>query len=137
MVVFVKIYPQTDGAELQIQVSTDGGSNWVNPTAGVYCTATGTSMTVAQSTTGIFLAEDQGNSATTENASGTVMLYKPSVASAMWIESRVTYANQSTATTIRWTSSKGPAADTDAIRIVYSAGNIQGGTVNLYARRKT
>ena len=136
-IVFVNVQPQTDGAELQIQVSTDAGSNWVDPSGGVYATATGTTMTVAQSTTGIFLTEDQGNVAVTEKACGNVLFYKPSSSANMFIESRISYGGTGGGVVIRTTSSRGPAADTDAIRILYSTGNIQSGTVNLYARRKS
>lgn len=137
--------PSTDGVSLSMRFSSDGGSTYDSTGytyAMLYNVNTGTaSGEGANNTTSIFLNPPNGatqliGSASTEGWNGTISLLNLS-STAFW--SRLTFdgfyiSNQTSPDGIFVTGggARKAAQDTDAIRLLFSSGNIAAGNYALY-----
>jgi hypothetical protein len=130
--VFKNVTPATDNVELWIRTSTNGGStfdagasdySWTRFTH----TVDGTSAVSADTADDSAVVGGNIGNAANEQASGHVIIYRPSTAEYLEIEASMSYANASAvrarSTTTSWRLS---AADVDAIRFMASSGNISG-----------
>ena len=139
----VDLIPSTDGDELLLAVSTDGGATYDtsagnysyvvqvvddNAAATTQANTSATSMSLAQ-------AAQIGNGAT-EGISAQVILYN-TTSTAKWPRARIESVYLTVDATPRVAQAVGSATrraaqDTDAVRLKFSAGNIASGTWALY-----
>jgi len=137
-----KVTLQTDGARLSLRYSTNGGSSYDEKPANYILqtvVATGTSITTASDTSGSFLiAGAVGNVADAEDGiCGEVTIYSPSAATRFRIKGQTAHLNASAADTFQiFTGYTDTDENADAFRFAASSGNITGGTISLYARKK-
>lgn len=139
VVVLTAVAPATDNVELWLRTSTDGGSTY---DAGVSDYRWGSIVANAEAAsilaTGdaadseIRLMDAQGNAAN-EKLSGEVWIHNPSAAD--YCRVRYKMLGQSTESNTRPTFGGGhriAAADVDAIRFLFSSGNISSGQFDLF-----
>ncbi len=143
MVVCDRALPVSDGVAFQWQASTDGGSTYYTTNEYSYANmiayasdgsynARGAAGAAACLMTGNDSAYYVGN-ATNEGITGTMFLYNPSGTS--YGRSTGSFSFTETGGALRESSHAGRvdvAADIDAIRFLFSTGNISTGTFTLY-----
>jgi hypothetical protein len=129
------LVPATDSAGLLLRVSTDGGATFA--TTG-YNSEVTTRTTPANSTAGMIVADDVGSATDEAGWSGTITLGRPAV-----VARPMANANGAVISTdgeIYATQAAGiynTAQDTDAVRLLFSTGNIESGTVTAYGMRSS
>lgn len=131
LVVWAHVAPATDGAALCLRTSTDGGSTY-DSGAGNYAYYNLNDADSASATEIRIQPSGTGNAAN-EHTSGVMYINNPSAAqycTIIWED-----ANRDSAGT--FTSNQGAgqrlaAADVDAIRFLFSSGNIASGRIDLY-----
>lgn len=132
-IVFAHVAPATDNVTFQVRTSSDGGANY-DAGAGEYRysgMAVNTAV-VSGSATIIALMNNCGNAAN-ETLSGEIELFNPSAAQFGTVKWHLSGFN--TAGTNQVTQGVGVrtnAADVDAIRIMFSSGNVASGEFRLY-----
>jgi hypothetical protein len=137
----INILPATDGADLNFQVSVDGGSNWKADSAYVQALIslkTGGSVTATGSTdtVGFVAVDSTSNSAANGGVCGVVRVAAPSSGSthkAFQIQS-TNYDNSPAAlsTTVGVISYTGVVTAINAIKFFFSAGNITSGYIEVW-----
>lgn len=122
--------PVTDAAELLLRTSSNGGSSFH---------ATGYSSTVMMNniavsdTTGVVLAGDVGSDTGEEGYSGTVTLYSPNQSKRTLVKaSGVCTFSDGTIITADGGGAYDTAEQTNAVRLIFSTGNIETGRVAVY-----
>jgi hypothetical protein len=137
MIVFSHVAPATDNVDLWVRTSTDGGTTY-DAGAGNYRwthlrqSETANAQAGSASDTKIVLEVNMGNAAN-ENISGWIKIYRPVMAGFGTITFQV--AGTDTAGSCRHSAGSGKrvtAADVDALRIMFSSGNIASGEFRLY-----
>jgi hypothetical protein len=142
---FIDIHPATDGAELQFNMSTDGGSNYnVTKTTTFFQAyhdegdvASGlsyvTSYDLAQSTGNASLARETGND-NDQSVVGTLTLYNPS--SSVFVKhfiSRTNTAEDFNYQIESYTAGYGnTTSPINAVKFEMSSGNIDDGIIKMY-----
>lgn len=140
-----RIRPATDSADFRMRTSTNNGSSfdaslsnydWQNTEAdsttisGARTAADSTSITLTD-TTGVGV-DGVGNT-TNESLWGRVLLFNPSAAAYGAIFYRVGFADSGDAIRITYGAGRRlTAADIDAVRFLFSSGNISLGRVDVY-----
>ena len=128
---FQHIKPVTDAAQVMGQTSTDGGSNFATTNGDYHSTQTVDEI-------GFSITENVGNASAEYGVSGRVELYAPHVAA-------FTYCNHGNLVAMREGgeiyqlvgsgqsgSVRLAAEDVDAIRFIFTAGNIASGEIVMY-----
>jgi len=142
---FINIHPATDGADLQFNMSTDGGSNYNvtktttsflsyhNESDSATALTYNASWDLAQSTDFKQIAQDIGNG-NDESASGELTLFNPS--STTFVKhfiSRLNHYHDSNYSFDNFSAGYGNTTNSiDAIRFRMNTGNIDSGTIKLY-----
>lgn len=135
------IVPATDGTDLILRTSTDGGATFDQAANNYryiynYATSDGASGVVATLNTSILLSSGAGNAAN-ESSQGWALIKNPSAAAWCWID--IVVANIDS-TGVRVTYDGGAireaVANVDAIRFSMLAGNITSGRFTLYGFRQ-
>ena len=134
------ITPANDSVDLQVRVSTDGGSTFTTAsydysalevsTAG---TVTGTGNAAA---TSMILTNNGFGSTGNERGSGMLWIFDPIAVSRTHIKSELTF--DSAGDTVLWAAAAGRhdnAGLVNGIQITFSAGNIESGSIDLYGIR--
>jgi hypothetical protein len=137
LLVFDHVAPATDNVDPWIRTSTDGGANFDAGASDYRWTHLRQSESAnvqagSAADTKIVMEVNQGNAAN-ETGSGWVLLYNPSEAKYGTVTYQ--YAGQDTAGSVRHSAGSGKrvtAADVDAIRFMFSSGNVASGTFRLY-----
>lgn len=140
MFVFSGVQPATNAASMTVRFSTDGGSTYDAGASdyyyGYHNVSTGTIFyTFSSGFTGIRLCSVSNTS--TDHMSGQFILNYPQSTSlyttCQWLLNSIT-----SGTVPYWFSGHGTrlaAQDTDAVRFLFSTGNIASGTITLYGLR--
>lgn len=141
------VVPATDATNLQLLVSTDGGSTYVTSTDYIYATkyvaASGTdSVYTSTGDSSYKVAETVSNTASLGGVNFTLKFYLPSNTSLrkafLW---ELDYHNGTNFITARGGGHCSAAAvvtgNIDAIKFQFSSGNIASGTFTLYGMRKS
>lgn len=141
IVVLEAILPATDDVDLLIRTSTDGGSSYdAGSTDYLYmmrganwdATASGTGSGVAAAAS-IFMTNTGQGSAAAEHLSGVVNIINPSATNTTHVSFDQLYSDfGGTLTFMHGWGKRNSAADVDAIRFLYSSGNIASGEFKLY-----
>ncbi len=142
---YINCHPATDNVQLQINFSTDGGSNYnVTKTNSHFHAAHkeddsntflqyASSYDLAQSTNNMAITDSVGNDAD-HSASGYLYLYNPS--STTFVKHILSVNNSNFVGTYTMQSFVGGYGNTtssiDAVRFTFSSGNIDSGTIKLY-----
>lgn len=133
--------PATDGADLYMRFSTDGGSTY-DAGAGNYSYATqeladtaGRSSVRSNSATQMIIVDQIGSGAT-EGANADIRIWKQTSTAlwtkAFWFGSMVDNAGTPSLYTFQGAGTRRTAQDTDAVRFLFSAGNITSGDYAVY-----
>jgi len=143
-IVFVNVLPATDGAQLLMRMSTDGGSSY--DSGGNYQA----SLWAWHNTAGGFSGEASGATSlkvtiTMDNtdanypgADGTIRLYNPGSNKYKQVAGQTSFrdsANGQTSCTFKGTYLSTTAVN--AFRFLFSSGNITSGTIRVYGLAKT
>lgn len=141
-IVMVNILPATDGVGLHLLASTDGGSNYLGATnyAWSYTRAGG-----SQASSGGALPVDgfadglSGNTAAYGGVSGTLRLYNPLSATAQKTMSLLAAyrALDGTVENVNGTGVITTTTAVNALRFLFSSGNITSGTIYIYGLTKS
>jgi len=139
-VVFSAVVPATNGSELDLRTSTDGGStydagsgNYVQ--ANFYSTqSVGATSFGSGSVTAISMSGGASNTATHGGISGFIMIGQPSNANRCLVTGQSSYYSGGLTSHVLMSISgaRVAAADVDAIRFKMDSGNIASGTFKLY-----
>lgn len=142
VVTFANVLPATDNVDLWVRTSSNAGSSF-DSAAGNYqhvcssVTAPTTAVTSGSSSdTKCVIAYGVGNTAG-YGVSGKLHLYQPSAATQ--VRFTVSVSAVTAANTLRMDNSSGHRhtnADVDALRFLFSSGNIASGTFHLYGVKK-
>lgn len=139
MVVLANVAPATDGVELWLRTSTDGGSSydagasdydWINAIV-----AGGVAAGNDTADNEIRLLDAQGNAAN-ETCGGHILIHNPGAAAYCHATFHLSFT--STAGASRLSMGQGrrlSAGNVDAIRLMYSSGNIAAGEFRLYGMK--
>lgn len=136
LIIFDAVLPATDGANLQMQISNDGGSTWINSgyqsgmNVASYDSATfaNTNNSTAHQLTGGI-----GNGTNSETGNGEIFMHKCNRASASWLTGKSTYYNPSTdKANMAVLGGSSGSTGTNAFRLFMSSGNITDGTFTIY-----
>lgn len=141
ILVMTGVAPATDNVTLWLRTSTDGGANydagagnyrWVKVVRG---DGGGSAQTQSTGDTEIEMVTDQGNAAN-EQLAGEVRIFNPSAAQYCRTTWFINYTNP-TGNTVEahGVGTRVSAADVDAIRIMFSSGNIASGEFKLYGKK--
>jgi hypothetical protein len=138
LAVLSHVAPATDGTNLNLRTSSNGGATYDAGASDYdWCqfrvsSTPGTATAGDGADTEITLLEGQGNAAG-ELASGTVSLFNPSAAKNGVAQWQMTYSSITNLLVGVFGSGRRlSAADVDAIRFLYSSGNIASGVFTLY-----
>lgn len=135
--VIANVVPASDGVSLAIRTSTDGGATY-DSAAGHYAYGTfrvdssSTGYDASASSTILTLCVDIGSD-TNESVSGEISLYNPSGTEYTHASGNFIYENS--AGSVRYGAGGGyrlSAADVDAVRVLFTSGNIESGSIKLY-----
>jgi hypothetical protein len=142
---YINCHPITDNVQFQINLSTDGGSNYnVTKTNSHFHAAHkeddsntflsyASSYDLAQSTNNMAITDSVGNDAD-HSASGYLYLYNPS--NTTFVKHILSVNNSNFVGTYTMQSFVGAYANTtsaiDAVRFTFSSGNIDSGDIKLY-----
>lgn len=136
-IVYDSVVPATDGSQLYIRTSTDGGSTFDNGSSDYqyvrHLAVTTSSSAFAATTTHIVATGGGVGSGTGESANGEVTLFNPSGTSYTYIQATASYMDNLGRPD--WSSTAGFRAaseDVDAIQFLFASGNIASGTFKLY-----
>ena len=112
------VVPATDGANLRMSMSSNGGSSYV---------------------TWVTFASTVGSASTEYGASGEIEIYFPHLAIDTWVWSNAAYENNSgnEANTMLWTRWYGAYGEINTVRFHTSLGNVESGTVTMYGYKNT
>lgn len=145
MIEIIAAKPATDGAILWMRTSTNAGSSY-DTTGYVYqrifaqTVASTTVLAAGSSGSGaaIIMTDDVGNGSQEEGFYGHVVMFAPSVAARLHVQWQGSYqdASDGSFVTVSGGGNQGAATDVDAIRFMFSTGNITSGTFRLYGRTK-
>lgn len=137
------VKPATDNVDMYFRTSTDGGSSYAASATDYEYSGHVIDSAGSQSTFGsagaaqITMWDNQGNAAG-ESGSFTLDIFNPSAADHVTV---VWVSNFAGATTVQqWQTGGGrrdAAADVDAIRFLYSSGNVASGEFRLYGMKGT
>jgi len=125
--ILANVVPATDTVQLYLRTSTDGGSSFDSGSSDYDWVA------VSSSESEIALTANVGSAAGEGGASGQVMLFGPHLAQRTIFKGDLGY--QTPAGVIAERSSFGmrnAAEDVNAVRFLYSSGNIESGTITMY-----
>jgi len=127
---FQYVKPVTDSAEILGQTSTNGGTNFATTNGDYHSSATVDEI-------GFAITEALGNASAEYGASGKVELFGPHVAAFTYCQSSlVKMSPNGTIATHVETNQSGSARlaeeDVDAIRFIFSSGNIRSGEIVMY-----
>jgi hypothetical protein len=144
---FWKLKPATDGTLLYLRTSTDGGSTF-DATAGDYAythraisagsaTSYGKAVTSAAQIAVVespVSADAVGNGTNEDGANGEIIIYAPADANHTGVSYHVKYKQTAgnIASVYGGSGVRLAAADVDAIRLLFSSGNITSGKYQLY-----
>lgn len=138
----IKLLPATDGALLYLLTSTDGGSNWGS--SYTWQASWGNSVAPYADSGGSAAAQINlggsgftiGNAANELGVSGHVEIWKPSDAAYCHISWELIYraASDGSLTKVSGSAFREAVADVDAVRLIFSSGNITSGTARLFGR---
>ncbi len=133
----IAVMPATDNKRVWLRTSTDNGSTFAAAAADYgYSLLSGSSTSGSNSETEIVLTGTVGNVAN-ESANFVLRIFKPSAAAYCVMNWAGTFINGSTSlSNISGSGMRKAAADVDAIRFLFDAGNIASGTFVLYGIRK-
>ena len=130
----INAVPASDGANLLLRTSTNGGSSY-DAGASDYTSATTGGASAASSA--ITIAGTVGSDANENGVSGVVRIFSPSTATFCQTTWNAGYVNSAGgATSSPGFGFRASAADVDAVQFLFSAGNIESGTFKLYGVRK-
>lgn len=143
---FINVVPATNNTALWVRTSTDAGATFAD-TAGDYlwtiARASGTAMAVTNGSTTAtsvaLTAASVSSTAATGGVSGVIKLFSPSNATANKTLGWSAFLPGTTASNVEAISGTGvrlATADIDAIRFMFSSGNITSGEFRLYGVRK-
>lgn len=140
MIVLNKVLPATDSVDLLVRTSTDNGSSYDSGAGnyqwGLLSYQAGAASTFSSSDTSIKIAgtTQRVSNVAGEGVSGVVELIGHSDVAYGTITSRLTYMGASTnyASIDLVSGKRVTAADIDAMRFLFSSGNIASGTFTLY-----
>ena len=141
---FINCHPATNGANLSFQCSTDGGSTYGMTITNTYFRAYNyesdsgglgyvSAFDYAQSTSNIMIHENTGND-NDQSISGNMFLFSPS--STTFVKHYMTRTNSYNGSDISTDAYTGgyinDTNDIDAIKFLFSSGNIDAGKIKLY-----
>lgn len=139
MFVLANVVPASNGTSLYMRTSTNGGSSYdsgasdYSHSASAYHSSPGADDWGDNSDSEIMLADAVLNAGTYDGVSGQVLLVGAHLAQATQINALVAFK-----TTTGYLSSaavagyRNSAADVDAVRFLFSTGNISTGTITMY-----
>lgn len=138
--VFDAILPVTAGATLQMQVSNDGGSTWINSgyEAGLQVMTYNLSAIVNfNSTSAYLLTGGIGNATNDETGNGQVYVHKCNRASNSWITGQSSYYDDSdNIAKMCLIGGRAGSTGTNAFRFFMSTGNMTDGTISCYGVKR-
>lgn len=139
--VLANVTPATDGASLYVRTSTDGGSSY-DSGASDYTYAVhgfaGPSSTLADANTADAgrIAGSVGNAAGESGVSGSILVSCPHLAKPTCITGTATWIAASGGCAVQVSSNiRASSADVDALRFLFSTGNVASGTITMYGLR--
>jgi len=146
LVRFIGILPATDGANLYLKVSTDGGSTWSAANYAWALMGYGTGGTQANanqggdSASGILLMGNMENTTSTGGGSGELSLFNPGSATRAKAMTYFTNFRAADGAWYRWVGGgawKDDTNDINGLRFIYDSGNIAEGTIRIYGIAKS
>ncbi len=141
IVEFVSIAPATNAAELRMQVSTNGGSTW-DTTAGRYymnsSRATGATWSTyngGASLTALGLCHNIASASPSLGATGALRVL-PTGSGQRWIVGTLHYLPNASDRVVCLVNGDYENGTFNAMRFLFSSGNIASGTINVYGLAK-
>lgn len=136
-IVFDSVVPATDGAQLYIRTSSNGGSSYDSGASDYqyvrHLAVTTSSSAFAATTTHIVATGSGVGSSTGEAANGEVILFYPAGTSYTYVRAEASYMDNLGRPDLSATAGlRASSADVDAIQFLFSTGNIASGTFKLY-----
>jgi len=139
--VLSNVIPATDNASLGLRTSSDGGSTFDSGSSDyVYYSAIGKAgQTLSESssagTTRLPITEGVSTGAGNDGASGSVLIAGPHLAKTTAVQWDMSYVSGTVAEIFSINKGGGQrtsSADVDAVRFLFSSGNIESGTITMY-----
>ena len=137
--VFANVIPSNDREELLMRTSTDGGASydssgyaWIN-TRTVNSTA---AISNGASSSAMQICNEIGSASNEDGVSGIVNLFGPHLTKRTMITAK-TVGFSGTANSILATEAVGSrfsSADVDAVRFLFTSGNLESGTITMYGK---
>jgi hypothetical protein len=140
--VWGNVIPATDNVNLLVRTSTDGGANYDLTTydgVSLYVDTVPTTTTIDITTaSGAKIVEGVGSAANEDGISGIFTIFHPHLN----FQTRFTWHFASTNAAGReelviGSGARDAAGDVDAVRFLFSAGNIESGTITLYGMKNS
>ena len=137
---FLNVKPSSDGAILRMLTSTNGGSGYDGGSTDYRWAFTGRNTTSgaegdgSNGTTSITLADSVGNAGSEYGVSGRVLVHGPHLVKHTYItgnlyyHTSISFGMQSNV----FGAARMSAADVDAVRFLFSSGNLSNGTITMY-----
>jgi hypothetical protein len=132
------IKPATDGVVLRLRTSTNAGSSYESGASDYSYAIHGGTTPITSSSDGanseiILTPAEVGNAAAEKGISGTVKVYNAGSTTYTRVTSILSYdATDSRVGTVTGSGCRLAAQDTDAIRFLFSSGNITSGVIRMY-----
>lgn len=140
LVVLEDLLPATNGVDLLLQVSTDGGSTYLatNYTGGYWVWSSGGGGAGSTGTTSFKLATSQSNNSSNRRVNGTIEIHNPlGTSNYKDIYSRISGYDGSSQYTYLSTGTNTVTTAINAFKIYFSSGNITSGTAYCYGIAKS
>lgn len=140
LVVVEDLLPATNGVDLLLQVSTDGGSTYLatNYTGGYWVWSSGGGGAGSTGTTSFKMATSQSNNSSNRRANGTIEIHNPlGTSNYKDIYSRISGYDGSSQYTYLSTGTNTVTTAINAFKIYFSSGNITSGTAYCYGIAKS
>lgn len=137
-IVVANLVPDTDATTLLLRTSTDGGSTFDSGASDYEYTFFGTGSVGSTSSSSALLTVSSavGSAAGEDGCSGEVILYGPHLAKRTIATFHMAYQNTAGNMNVNHGAfHRDSAADVDAVRLLFSSGNAESGTVTLYGMR--
>ena len=135
------VEPATDGANLLMRVSNDGGSTF-NSGASSYQYVTmfagsggGGAQAVTAVSSQIVLLGSVGNAAGEEGVSGTITIHNASSSLRKLVSATIAGRNSTSDLIVANTTAEAGSSEIDGLRLLFSTGNLASGEIALYGVR--
>ena len=147
MFVLGNVTPATDNVQLYMRTSTDGGSTYDAGSSDyrygwnrqqMFATSPTNDYRSAGNSAFVEIGVSIGNAANEDGWSGRVTLFCPHLAKVTFFEYSGSYVNDATQYfRANGHAARASSADVDAVRFLFSSGNIASGTITMYGLRNS